>query len=258
MSWLNLIDGMPVVYRARALTGKPVPRVAGADVIFPLLDSAADQRLRFGVLGGSADVQQALRGVLADRWPSLPVAGMWAPSREELHDESASRRLDEAIRRAEVDLLMVCRASRARSIGSTSTPRVQAFRSLWPLGVRWTCSPVESGALLGWSATQASSGCGGYALSPGDSPRGTCCRRRQPIFGCAATVDAEPVRSRRPWRDLAGTVGPLLFYHPGSSWWVFRGRENRVQDERLRRWRAQLAGQRMEALGHRRGHLEEK
>ncbi len=108
VSWLNLIDGMPVVFRARALTRQPVTRVAGADLIFPLLDAAADQGLRFGVLGGSAEVQQVLRDVLSDRWPTLPVAGMWAPDRAELSNEATSRLLDETIRRAEVDVLMVC------------------------------------------------------------------------------------------------------------------------------------------------------
>ncbi|SMH39622.1 polymer biosynthesis protein, WecB/TagA/CpsF family [Rathayibacter oskolensis] len=107
VEWLSLIDGSPIASEARRLTGTRWPRLAGSDLIGPLLDRAAVDGVRVGVLGGSVAAQQRLRERLAEERPDLVLAGLWSPSREELADPEANAGLVDAIRRAAVDLLIV-------------------------------------------------------------------------------------------------------------------------------------------------------
>ena len=106
--WLNLLDGAPLVRRASQLTGHRWPRLAGSDLIEPVLDAAEVSRLSVGFLGGSSQTHAALASVMPKRWPNLPVAGYWAPKRADLTDTAASKALTEEIARAEVTILFVC------------------------------------------------------------------------------------------------------------------------------------------------------
>ncbi|QHF24743.1 WecB/TagA/CpsF family glycosyltransferase [Rathayibacter sp. VKM Ac-2804] len=107
VEWLSLIDGSPIAKQAERLTGESWPRLAGSDLIGPLLDRAATDGVRVGVLGGSAAAQSRLRARLAEERPDLVMAGLWSPSREELADPAANAALVESIRGARVDLLIV-------------------------------------------------------------------------------------------------------------------------------------------------------
>ena len=106
--WLNLLDGAPLVRRASQLTGHRWPRLAGSDLIEPVLDAAEVSRLSVGFLGGSSQTHAALASVMLKRWPNLRVAGYWAPKRADLTDTAASKALTEEIARAEVTILFVC------------------------------------------------------------------------------------------------------------------------------------------------------
>ncbi|MWV59867.1 WecB/TagA/CpsF family glycosyltransferase [Rathayibacter sp. VKM Ac-2754] len=107
VEWLSLIDGTPIATQARRLTGTSWPRLAGSDLIGPLLDRAAVDGVRVGVLGGSVEAQERLRTRLAEERPDLVLAGLWSPTREQLADPAANAGLVEAIRGAAVDLLIV-------------------------------------------------------------------------------------------------------------------------------------------------------
>jgi exopolysaccharide biosynthesis WecB/TagA/CpsF family protein len=106
--WLALLDGAPLVNRAGDLTGRPWPRLAGSDLIEPILDEAQKRRLRIGFLGGATGTHQALRPIMGRRWPELAVAGYWAPARSELDDPASAAALAAVIREAGVDILVVC------------------------------------------------------------------------------------------------------------------------------------------------------
>jgi len=106
--WLNLLDGAPLVKRAGQLTGCKWPRLAGSDLIEPLLDQAELNSLTVGFLGGSAATHAALAPGMRERWPSLRVSGYWAPDRDELTDPAAAQALTDDIARADVDILIVC------------------------------------------------------------------------------------------------------------------------------------------------------
>jgi len=107
MSWLNLIDGAPLVLRARQLTGKLWPRLAGSDLIGPILDDAEIHGLRVGFLGGQPKIQAELATQLAEQRPNLHVSGFWAPERNEIENEALSMQLASAIRESNTDILVV-------------------------------------------------------------------------------------------------------------------------------------------------------
>ena len=107
VEWLDLIDGAPIAATARRLTGSAWPRLAGSDLIGPLLDEAERDGIRIGFLGGSDETSALLLEALARERPGLTVAGSWSPSRKEIIEEDASRILAEQVRAASVDVLVV-------------------------------------------------------------------------------------------------------------------------------------------------------
>jgi N-acetylglucosaminyldiphosphoundecaprenol N-acetyl-beta-D-mannosaminyltransferase len=74
-----LADGMPVLW-ASWLRGQRLPeRVAGSSLIWSLTEAAAEHGLSVYLLGGAPGVAEQAGAVLAERHPSLPVAGSYSP-----------------------------------------------------------------------------------------------------------------------------------------------------------------------------------
>ncbi|BCW36374.1 hypothetical protein StoSoilA2_24300 [Arthrobacter sp. StoSoilA2] len=107
VDWLTLIDGAPLAAAARRLTNRPWPRLAGSDLVEPLLDEAERRGLRVGFLGGSERSQQLIRDRFAVEHPGLGIAGWWAPERSVLGDEKASFELAANIAESAPDILVV-------------------------------------------------------------------------------------------------------------------------------------------------------
>jgi exopolysaccharide biosynthesis WecB/TagA/CpsF family protein len=107
VEWLNLIDGAPIVAAVRRQTGSSWPRLAGSDLIGPLLDRATTEGLSVGFFGGSPATHDLLRERMASERPDLTIAGYWAPSRDELSDPLRSAELAKSIEAAGVDILVV-------------------------------------------------------------------------------------------------------------------------------------------------------
>lgn len=108
LEWLTLLDGAPLVTAAGELTQRHWPRLAGSDLIGPILDRAASGRLRVGFLGGRREAHSLVQDRFNKERPDLRVAGWWAPTREELADPQKCRELCGEIARSEVDILVVC------------------------------------------------------------------------------------------------------------------------------------------------------
>lgn len=108
VEWLTLLDGAPLVTEAGRLTQREWPRLAGSDLIGPILDRAATEGLRVGFLGGSAEAHSQLRKRFAEERADLQVAGWWNPARADLSDAAACRILCEEIAASNVDILVVC------------------------------------------------------------------------------------------------------------------------------------------------------
>ena len=107
VEWLNLIDGAPLAAHARRLTNQAWPRLAGSDLIEPILQRAELAGVRVGFLGGSEETHDQLRSKFARAWPTLQVAGYWAPTREVISNLESSAELAAEIKEAAIDLLVV-------------------------------------------------------------------------------------------------------------------------------------------------------
>ncbi|QAY61969.1 glycosyltransferase [Xylanimonas allomyrinae] len=108
LHWLHLIDGAPIATRTEQLTGTRWPRLAGSDLIGPILRNAAADGVSVGFVGGAPETHLLLRQALAVSHPHLRIAGLWAPSRADLLDADTSHALAQEIAAADVDILVVC------------------------------------------------------------------------------------------------------------------------------------------------------
>ena len=104
---LYLIDGAPIARRAKAVSGVDWPRLAGSDLIGPLLTRLQEESVRVGFLGGQPEIHAELARVLPAKYPRLEVAGMWAPTRSQVESEVESARLAVDIAAQGVDVLVV-------------------------------------------------------------------------------------------------------------------------------------------------------
>lgn len=105
--FLNLIDGAPIAAQARRSTGRTWPRLAGSDLIEPILQESGEHGARIGFLGGSPETQQALQQRFAAEFPELDISGWWSPKRSELSNHGQSAELAREIRNARTDVLVV-------------------------------------------------------------------------------------------------------------------------------------------------------
>ncbi|QEO15042.1 WecB/TagA/CpsF family glycosyltransferase [Agromyces intestinalis] len=106
--WLYLIDGAPIAAQARRTTGHAWPRLAGSDLIGPILAHAEADGVTVGFVGGAPEVRDRLTEALRAQYPRLDFRGVWSPTRAELLDVDASAAIAAEIAAAGVDLLVVC------------------------------------------------------------------------------------------------------------------------------------------------------
>ncbi len=103
---LVLCDGMPLVWASRLLRDPLPERVAGSDLVPPLLAEAERQGWRVYFLGGSQEsLARAVENVQA-QFPRLPLAGAYSPPFQALlsmdHEDILER-----VRAAQPDILLV-------------------------------------------------------------------------------------------------------------------------------------------------------
>jgi exopolysaccharide biosynthesis WecB/TagA/CpsF family protein len=105
--WLVLLDGMPLVWACKKVTGRSWDKLAGSDLLPDLLSLAERRGDRVGFLGGGEDLRAPLAHALRRGWPSLDVSGHWTPAREVVQDAAASDAVAREIRAAGTDILVV-------------------------------------------------------------------------------------------------------------------------------------------------------
>jgi len=171
--WLALLDGAPLVKKAGELSGRPWPRLAGSDLIEPILDESEARGLRVGFLGGAPETHQALAPIMRNRWPKLAVAGYWSPSRGELNEPARAAALARQIRQHDVDILAVC-------LGKPRQERwIAEHGADSGAAVCWHSARLSTSLQSGWTARPAgrrptaSSGPGGWPRNRDDSPIAT-------------------------------------------------------------------------------------
>jgi N-acetylglucosaminyldiphosphoundecaprenol N-acetyl-beta-D-mannosaminyltransferase len=104
---LSLADGMPIVWVSRVL-GQALPeRVAGSDLVEPLLRRAEAKGWRIFLFGGAPGVAEIARERLLERMPRLLIVGADA-SRVDMNEPASARAgIVRAIRAAKPDLVLV-------------------------------------------------------------------------------------------------------------------------------------------------------
>jgi N-acetylglucosaminyldiphosphoundecaprenol N-acetyl-beta-D-mannosaminyltransferase len=104
---LVLPDGMPLVWASR-LAGDPVPeRVAGSDIIVPLVRMAARARRSVFLLGGSPGTAEAAAEHLREQAPGLNVAGTLCPPFGFEDDPAEIAAIRAALVAAQPDIVLV-------------------------------------------------------------------------------------------------------------------------------------------------------
>lgn len=104
---LSLVDGMPVLWACRLL-GEALPeRVAGSDLVLPLLRRAAVDKRRVFLLGGQEGVAALAAERLARSIPDLAVVGTLAPRIDMNEPRERRAHVIAAVRDARPDLVVV-------------------------------------------------------------------------------------------------------------------------------------------------------
>jgi N-acetylglucosaminyldiphosphoundecaprenol N-acetyl-beta-D-mannosaminyltransferase len=76
---LSLVDGVPVRWLT-SMKGTPVPeRVAGSDLLIPLLQRAAQRQLRVALVGGEEHTQKAARRAIESACPGINIVHASTP-----------------------------------------------------------------------------------------------------------------------------------------------------------------------------------
>ena len=102
-AWLNVPDGMPLVWLGRAHGHPQVTRVYGPDLMLAVCDAGRAVGLTHYFYGGATGVVTVLRDQLTARFPKLAVVGAYTPSFRPLEAaEFAALRDDVAATRPDV------------------------------------------------------------------------------------------------------------------------------------------------------------
>jgi len=104
---LSLVDGVPVLWAARAL-GSPLPeKVSGSDLVRPLVARAAERDWSIYFLGGRPGVAAKAKLVLEREYPGVRIVGVSSPDIDLSRDVSEQADAIAAVRAARPDLLFL-------------------------------------------------------------------------------------------------------------------------------------------------------
>lgn len=99
-------DGMPLVWSFKLLYGIKQSRVAGMDLLPDLLKHAQQNQISVYFYGGTKAIINKTREVLALRYPTLPVAGLYSPPFRSL-TEAEQEDIVQNIRKSKAQLVFV-------------------------------------------------------------------------------------------------------------------------------------------------------
>lgn len=89
-AWLNVPDGMPLVWLGRWHGHRKITRVYGPDLMLAVCDAGRAVGLTHYFYGGAAGVAEQLREKLTARFPGLNVVGTYTPPFRPLTPEEVS------------------------------------------------------------------------------------------------------------------------------------------------------------------------
>lgn len=104
---LVLADGAPVIWASRLLSRPIKERVAGSDLLIPVCQRAAEKGHSVYFLGGQVGVAEKAIVRLKESFPSLQVAGHYAPPFGFENDVNENRKIVHQINQAKPHLLFI-------------------------------------------------------------------------------------------------------------------------------------------------------
>lgn len=99
-------DGAPLVWLSRLTKTRISERVAGSDLVVPLVQEAARRGASVYLLGGGAEVAKKAAAALRERVPGLRILGAEGPE-VRMEDEGQCEEIAERVRRRGPDLLLL-------------------------------------------------------------------------------------------------------------------------------------------------------
>lgn len=133
IDWVMLADGAPVAYRAKLATGRPWPRLTGADLLPDLLRCAHERGRSVGFVGGMSQMHESLRGVIDSDYAGLDTH-FWAPERAEIDSHAGSVRIAHQIRERGIDVLTVALGKPRQEVWIQRYGRLTGARVLLAFG----------------------------------------------------------------------------------------------------------------------------
>jgi N-acetylglucosaminyldiphosphoundecaprenol N-acetyl-beta-D-mannosaminyltransferase len=108
---LVVADGAPVVWLSRLFPprgGAPLKeRVAGSDLFWELARASAEHGVRLFLLGGAPGAADGAVAAICRRYPNAQICGTYCPPFETFATREEQGRIQEVIRQAKPDILMV-------------------------------------------------------------------------------------------------------------------------------------------------------
>ncbi len=104
---LSLVDGVPVLWAARALGGKLPEKISGSDLFEPLVARAAERGWRVYLLGGAPGVGERAKAALERTYPGVRIVGVSSPVINLARPIAEQEPILAAIRHARPDLLFL-------------------------------------------------------------------------------------------------------------------------------------------------------
>lgn len=105
---LVLVDGKPLVWISKYHKRPVKEKVSGSDLVPALCDMAAKKGYSMFILGGKDGIAQQAKEKMEQTYPGIRVVGTYAPPMGFEKDAQELDKVNDAINRAQPDLLIVC------------------------------------------------------------------------------------------------------------------------------------------------------
>lgn len=105
---LTLVDGKPLLWIAKFYQNPVKQKISGSDLVPALLAEAAKKGYSVYLLGGMKETTKKAVMRMKSIWSGLKIAGFDSPPIGFEKDEEELERLNERIRKAKPDILLVC------------------------------------------------------------------------------------------------------------------------------------------------------
>lgn len=105
---LNLVDGKPLVWISRLYKRPVKEKISGSDLVPEVIRRAAKEGVSIYILGGTGDTPKKAAMRLKAKFPTLHIAGVYAPPWGFEKDEKELAGINARIQKVHPDILLAC------------------------------------------------------------------------------------------------------------------------------------------------------